>query len=70
MRKLDALRMKIALWLMPEFEKFLHDEAMSLHQSLCLNFGGRAVRELLRPEGIVELKIYRDDKQWRSEVLH
>lgn len=70
MRKLQTLRMKIALWLMPEFEKFLHDEAMRLHKSVCMNFGGRAIRELLRPEGIVELQIYRDDPQQRSEVLH
>lgn len=62
------LRMKLALWLMPEFERFLHNEAMQVHRNICMNFGGRAIRELLRPETITEIEIRRESAD--SRVIH
>lgn len=63
MKLINVFRLKLALWLMPDFERFKYSEAMKIYSTLCLNFGGRAIRELRYLENIAEIRIIRESDQ-------
>ena len=62
---MEKLRMKLALWLMPEIERWRISDAIKVTEALTKHFGRRAVRIFLHPESIREIQIIREpDQVW------